>query len=56
MFVGGGGACWGPYGIPGHIVSIDAPSLESTVDSVVRALEALIAGGRSSIKNSTHVA
>ena len=45
MFVGGGGACWGPYGTAGQIISTDAPSLESTdVDSVIRALEALIAG------------
>jgi ADP-heptose:LPS heptosyltransferase len=44
MFVGGGGACWGPYGIPAHIISTNAPSLESTdVDPVIRALEALIA-------------
>jgi ADP-heptose:LPS heptosyltransferase len=57
MFPGGGGACWGPYGTAGHIISTDAPSLESTdVDSVIRALEALIAAERSSITDSTHVA
>ncbi len=50
MFVGGGGACWGPYGSPGHIISTDAPSLASTdVDPVIRALEALIAAERSPI-------
>jgi ADP-heptose:LPS heptosyltransferase len=44
MFPAGGGACWGPYGTAGHIVSTDAPSLESTdVYPVMRALEALIA-------------
>jgi ADP-heptose:LPS heptosyltransferase len=48
MFVGGGGACWGPYGTAGHIISTVASSLESTdVDPVIRALEALIAGERS---------
>ena len=57
MFVGGGGACWGPYGTAGHIISTDAPSLESTdVDPVIRALEALIAAERSSITDSSHIA
>jgi ADP-heptose:LPS heptosyltransferase len=57
MFVGGGGACWGPYGTAGHIISTDAPSLESTdVDPVIRALEALIAAERSSITDSTQLA
>jgi ADP-heptose:LPS heptosyltransferase len=50
MFSGGGGACWGPYGTEGQIVSTDAPSLESAdVNPVIRALEALIAAERSSI-------
>jgi ADP-heptose:LPS heptosyltransferase len=57
MFVGGGGACWGPYGTPGHIISTDAPSLEFTdVDPVIQALEALIAAERSSITDSTYLA
>jgi ADP-heptose:LPS heptosyltransferase len=57
MFVGGGGRCWGPYGTAGHIISTDAPSLESTkVDPVIRALEALIAAERSSITASAHLA
>jgi ADP-heptose:LPS heptosyltransferase len=57
MFSGGGGACWGPYGIAGHIISTDTPSLESTdVEPVIRALEALFAAERSSITDSTHVA
>lgn len=57
MFPGGGGAGWGPYGIAGRIISSDGPSLESAdVDPVIRALEALIAAERSSLKNSTHVA
>jgi ADP-heptose:LPS heptosyltransferase len=57
MFVGGGGALWGPYGTASHIISTDGPSLESTdVDSVIRALEALIAAERSSITDSTHIA
>jgi ADP-heptose:LPS heptosyltransferase len=57
MFSGGGGACWGPYGVAGHIISTDAPTLESTdVEPVIRALEALIAAERSSITDSTHVA
>jgi ADP-heptose:LPS heptosyltransferase len=50
MFSGGGGACWGPYGTAGQIVSTDAPSLESAdVNPGMRALEALIAAERSSI-------
>jgi ADP-heptose:LPS heptosyltransferase len=54
MFVGGGGACWGPYGTAGHVISTDAPSLESTaVDPVIQALEELIAAERSSITDST---
>jgi ADP-heptose:LPS heptosyltransferase len=53
MFVGGGGACWGPYGTAGHVISTDAPSLEATaVDPVIQALEALIAAERSSIADS----
>ena len=57
MFLGGGGPIWGPYGIAGHIISTDGPSLQSTdVDPVIRALETLIAAERSSIKDSTHVA
>jgi ADP-heptose:LPS heptosyltransferase len=57
MFVGGGGACWGPYGTASHIISTDAPSLESTnVDPVIRALETLIAAERSSITDSIHLA
>jgi ADP-heptose:LPS heptosyltransferase len=57
MFVGGGGACWGPYGTPGHIISTDASSLESTdVDPVIRTLEALIAAERSSITDSVRLA
>jgi hypothetical protein len=57
MFVGGGGACWGPYGIAGHIISTVAPSLESTdVDPVIRALEALIAAERSTATDAVHLA
>jgi ADP-heptose:LPS heptosyltransferase len=57
MFVGDGGACWGPYGTASHIISTDAPSLESTdVDPVIRVLEALIAAERASITDSTHLA
>jgi ADP-heptose:LPS heptosyltransferase len=55
MFVGGGGACWGPYGTAGQVISTDAPSLESTgVDPVIEALEALIVAERSSITDSAH--
>jgi ADP-heptose:LPS heptosyltransferase len=47
MFPAGGGACWGPYGTAGQIISTDAPSLESVdVNPVMRALEALIAAER----------
>jgi ADP-heptose:LPS heptosyltransferase len=57
MFVGGGGACWGPYGTASHIISTDGPSLESTdVDTVIRALEALIAAEGPSITDSTQLA
>jgi ADP-heptose:LPS heptosyltransferase len=57
MFVGGGGECWGPYGTAGHIISTDAPSLESAdVDPVIRALEALIAAERSPAADAVHLA
>jgi ADP-heptose:LPS heptosyltransferase len=57
MFVGGGGALWGPYGTASHIISTDGPSLESTdVDSVIRALEAVIAAEGASITDSTQLA
>jgi ADP-heptose:LPS heptosyltransferase len=47
MFGGGGGACWGPYGTESHIISTRTQLLESTdVDSVIRALEALIVADR----------
>jgi ADP-heptose:LPS heptosyltransferase len=47
MFSAGGGACWGPYGTAGQIVSTDAPSLESAdVNPGMRALEALIVAER----------
>jgi ADP-heptose:LPS heptosyltransferase len=57
MFVGDGGACWGPYGTAGRVISSGAPSLESIdVDLVMRDLEALLAAEGSSIKDSTHLA
>lgn len=57
MFVGGGAACWGPYGTDSHIISTDAPSLEFTdVDTVIRALEALIAAEGSPITDSATLA
>ncbi|MDB6088814.1 MAG: hypothetical protein JWN85_1598 [Gammaproteobacteria bacterium] len=57
MFVGEGGACWGPYGTAGQVISTDAPSLESTdVDPVIRALESLLAAERFAITDSIHLA
>ena len=54
MFVGGGGACWGPYGTQSHVISTDAASLGSTaVDPVLRALEVVITAGRSSVEDSS---
>lgn len=47
MFVGGGAACYGPYGTSGRVISSTGPSLELIeVEAVVRALEALITAER----------
>ncbi len=57
MFVGGGGACWGPYGSPSHVISTDAASLGSNiVEPVIGALEALIAAGRPALEDSSRLA
>jgi ADP-heptose:LPS heptosyltransferase len=56
MFGGGGGACWGPYGTESHVISARAQLLESTdVDSVIRALEALIVADRSPVTGTPPV-
>jgi ADP-heptose:LPS heptosyltransferase len=57
MFVGGGGAYWGPYGTASHVISTDSPSLEAAdLDPVIRALEAMIAAARSPITDCARLA
>ncbi len=43
LFVGGGAACYGTYGVPGRVISSGGASLEVIgVEPVVRALQALL--------------